>query len=89
MLAKKQFKLLAMLPKKDGSTYWMRCGTAFMNKDDSINVYLDALPRGAEWRFQLRELDEEDLKRREGGRSLLPPSLDPPAVNGAASDVPF
>ncbi|HVE85724.1 MAG TPA: hypothetical protein VND93_22875 [Myxococcales bacterium] len=25
-------------------TIWVRCGTAFVNKDESLNVYLDALP---------------------------------------------
>ena len=68
MLQKRMYKVLSMLPKKDGGTYWMRCGSAFTNKDDSINVILDALPRG-EWKFQLRELDEEDLRKRDSYRA--------------------
>jgi hypothetical protein len=89
MLEKKQFKLLAMVPKHGGGTYWMRCGTAFTNKDDSINVYLDALPKGAEWKFQLRELDEEDLRRREGHRATQSPALGAPALGGSAEPLPF
>jgi hypothetical protein len=89
MLTKRQFKLLAIIPKRDGGTYWMRCGSAFMNKDDSINIYLDALPKGGEWKFQLRELEEEDLKRRETGRSVLPPSLESPGASGGEHAVPF
>ncbi|MGH9886310.1 MAG: hypothetical protein ACREBE_12320 [bacterium] len=69
MLQKKTFKVLAAIPKRDGGTYWMRCGNGYTNKDDSINVYLDAIPK--EMKFQLRELDEEDLRRREASRSLL------------------
>jgi hypothetical protein len=45
----------------------MRCGAAHTNKDDSINIYLDAVPR--DLKFTLRELDEEDLKRREAYRA--------------------
>ena len=67
MLQKKTFKVLAAIPKRDGSHWWMKCGSAHTNKDDSINVYLDAVPR--DLKFQLRELDEEDLRRRESYRA--------------------
>ena len=64
MLQKRMFKVLSPIAKRDGGTYWMRTGSAFTNKDESINVILDAIPRG-EWKFQLRELDAEDLRKRE------------------------
>jgi hypothetical protein len=67
VLQKRTFKVLAAIPKRDGGTYWMRCGNGHTNKDDSINVYLDAVPR--DLKFQLRELDEEDLRRREAYRA--------------------
>jgi len=67
VLQKKAFKVLAAIPKKDGTQWWMKCGSAHTNKDDSINVYLDAMPR--DLKFQLRELDEEDLRRREAYRT--------------------
>ena len=67
MLQKKMFKVLAAIPKRDGGHFWMRCGTGHTNKDDSINVYLDATPR--DLKFTLRELDEEDLRKRESYRS--------------------
>jgi hypothetical protein len=64
------FKVISAIEKKDGGKYWMRLGSAFTNKDDSINIYLDALPKN--FTLQLRELDEEDLRRREGSpRSSL------------------
>ncbi|MEO7730912.1 MAG: hypothetical protein ABIY55_08075 [Kofleriaceae bacterium] len=100
MLQKKTFKVLAAIPKRDGTQWWMKCGSAHTNKDDSINVYLDAVPR--DLKFQLRELDEEDLRRREAYRAGAAGSGDagaPPADgyragndNGgapASSAVPF
>lgn len=90
MLQKKMFKVLSPIPMKEGGTYWMRCGSAFTNKDDSINVILDALPRG-EWKFQLRELDEEDLRKRESYRANRPstPVFDNTTVGQRAADIPF
>ena len=82
MLQKRSFKVLAAIPKRDGGHWWMRCGAGHTNKDDSINVYLDAVPR--DLKFTLRELDEEDLKRREayrathGGEASGPPATDAP-----------
>ena len=67
MLQKKTFKVLAAIPKRDGTQWWMKCGSAHTNKDDSINVYLDAMPR--DLKFQLRELDEEDMRRRDAYRA--------------------
>ena len=76
----RMFKVIAPIEKKDGSTFWMRVGTGFPNKDQSINLYLDAIPFNH--KLQLREVDEEDLqprrKRDEAG-----------APAAAATDVPF
>jgi hypothetical protein len=68
MVQKKEFKVLSPQSRNDGGTYWMPCGRGYANKDNSINIYLDALPKG-EWKFQLRELDDEDLRRRESTRA--------------------
>lgn len=104
MLDKKMFKVMAPIPKKDGGHWWMRCGTAHVNKDESINVYLDAIPR--DMKFTLRELDEEDLRKRDayragqaggaGGQASLgamtgrPPDSYPAPHLGVSSDgVPF
>jgi len=70
VLQKRTFKVLAAIPKRDGGHFWMRCGNGYTNKDDSINVYLDAVPR--DMKFQLRELDEEDLRKREAHRTTSP-----------------
>lgn len=65
----RMFKVMCPIERKDGSTFWMRVGTGFPNKDLSINLYLDALPTNQ--KLQLREMDEEDLapkgRRRDDG----------------------
>lgn len=67
-MLKKMFKILCPITKKDGTTFWMRVGTGFPNKDDSVNLYLDVLPRDG--KLQLRAFDERDL------RDKLQPQLD-------------
>ena len=62
MLHKRMFKVITSIDKHGGGKFWMRCGSAFINKDDSINVYLDAMPKNFE--FQLRELTEDELTRK-------------------------
>ncbi len=57
----KMFKVISAVEDKEGKTkFWMRLGTAFLNRDNSINVHLDAFPKSMQ--LQIRELDEEDLR---------------------------
>jgi hypothetical protein len=86
VLQKKSFKVLAAIPKRDGGTYWMRCGNGYTNKDESINVYLDAMPK--EMKFQLREFDEEDLRKREAFRSTHPGAAATAAPPSGDADAP-
>ena len=86
------FKVICPIEKRGGGTYWMRMGTGFTNKDDSINIYLDALPKN--FQLQLREMDEEDLRRRDGSTSTMvtgSPSIATfsPTASPASGDVPF
>lgn len=60
----RMFKVIAPIEKKDGSTFWMRVGTGYPNKDQSINLYLDAMPFNH--KLQIREVEEEDLQPRNG-----------------------
>ncbi len=56
--------------EKNGKTFWLRIGSAFINADGSTNVYLDAYPTNG--KLQIRELDEKDLQpkgSRDEGRS--------------------
>lgn len=43
---------------KEGKAYWHRVGTAFENKDGSVNVYLNALPVNG--KLQIRDKKEKD-----------------------------
>ena len=66
MLQKKVFKVISPVERKDGNKFWMRVGSGYTNKDDSINIYLDAIPasRNGEITLQVRELTEDDLRPR-------------------------
>lgn len=95
MLQKKMFKVLTAIEKRDGGTFWMRVGSAFTNRDNSVNIYLDVLPKN--FQFQLRELDEEDLRRRdpqrngsgEGTPSAPSPPTPPAAGEPTDASLPF
>lgn len=54
--------LSPMKNAKTGKTYWVRCGSAFTNRDGSTNIYLDVYPTNGQ--LQVRELDERDRQRR-------------------------
>ena len=41
---------------KEGKTYWMKMGIAFVNKDNSLNVYLDCLPTNG--KLHVRDWDD-------------------------------
>ncbi len=87
MSQKKRYKVLAILPRADGTgTYFTKIGDGFENKDASINMHLSLVPlvsganRGIT--IQLRELDDQDQRRIESYRSNRPP----PTIGGAAAE---
>ena len=85
---KKMYKVLVPIEKKGGGkTYWMRVGTGFTAKDQtSLNLIIDAVPIGVN-KFHVRELDEEDLQRRDQrGNGRNDNTLLPSAETG---DIPF
>ena len=65
MLQKQMFKVISPVENRDGSKWWMRCGNGFRNKDDSLNLYITALPVNTkgELTLQVRELTEEELRQ--------------------------
>jgi hypothetical protein len=87
------FKVLSPVDKKAGGMFWMRVGTAFVNKDNtSINVYLDAIPKKME--LTLFEYNENDRKGDDdapndlaGPRTHAPPFRATPAQPG--DQLPF
>lgn len=56
-------KVLSPVEGKNGKTFWMRIGSAFINRDGSTNVYLNAYPTSG--KLHIRELDDRD---RNGGQ---------------------
>ena len=43
----------AILERPSGRRYWLKIGSAYLNRDGSENLYLDALPLGG--KLQIRE----------------------------------
>lgn len=79
----RMFKVLCPIERKDHSTFWMRVGTGYVNKDQSVNLYLDVLP--ANQKLQLREMEEEDFapnprgkRHDDGGQRTFDRASDPP-----------
>lgn len=60
MVTGKRYAVFSMreLKERDGntSTTWVRAGSAWLNRDGSLNVYLDVLP--IDGRLQVREAVE-------------------------------
>ena len=75
-MSSKRRKVLCPM-ERQGKTYWMRIGSAFINNDGSTNVYLDAFP--ANGKLQIRELDERDESKRNPEES----------ANSASDALPF
>jgi hypothetical protein len=59
---KKALAVFAVVEKENRNAIWIRVGSAFTNRDGSINILLDAFPIGSN-RLQIREQRFE-----EGGR---------------------
>ena len=54
--------LCPLTNQKTGKTYWMRIGNAFVNRDGSTNVYLDAYPTNG--KLHIRDLDGDESSER-------------------------
>ena len=64
-------RVLCPVTGKDGKTHWMRMGFAYLNRDNSINVYLDGLPVNG--RLQVRDWEEPQWeKKAPGGEAPQP-----------------
>ena len=57
-------KVVYSITERNGKSFWNRIGVAFVNKDGSINVKLEALPVNGE--LQIRDYVAKEDKR-EGG----------------------
>jgi hypothetical protein len=59
----KRKRVVCPVTGKDGKTYWLRMGMAFVNKDNSINLYLDGLPMNG--KLQVRDWDDPPWEKKE------------------------
>jgi len=63
--SKKAKAVFTISSNGEGKKFWHRIGVAFVNKDESLTVKLDALPVNAE--LHIRDFPErEDAEAREG-----------------------
>ncbi len=63
--SKKAKAVFTITSNGEGKKFWHRIGVAFVNKDDSLTVKLDALPVNAE--LHIRDFPErEDAEASEG-----------------------
>jgi hypothetical protein len=62
---KRMYKVITPI-ERNGAKFWMRLGSAFTNADNSINIYLDAVPLTPSPKggitLQIRELTAEELR---------------------------
>jgi hypothetical protein len=84
----KRKKVLCPVEGKDGKTFWRTLGNAYVNRDASINVYLDALP--ANGKLQIRDWDERDERRStQAGLDLRGGGSPPPQPVAQDEELPF
>ncbi len=84
--AKKRFNVVSPVERKDGKTFWVRIGVGYANRDNSINMYLDALP--VNQRLQLRIADDDEKLASDGSRR--PPGLRASSqADGVSATAPF
>lgn len=59
----KKYRIVYGITEKPGykTAFWSKCGIAWVNQDQSINLYLDAIPLSG--KLQIRDRDEERDRR--------------------------
>jgi hypothetical protein len=62
---KKVLAVYVIAERGRGPNHWIRVGSAFTNRDGSMNLLLDALPFGTN-RLQIREPRLEDVRGHGG-----------------------
>ena len=73
-----KMKIAYVVTQRGTQKYWTRIGVAFVNKDGSINVKLEAVPVSGQ--LQIREYEPRDDAPAANGGSAKPPPL--PRANG-------
>ncbi len=81
----KRKQVLSPVTGKAGKTFWVKLGIGYVNKDNSINLYLDALPTNG--KLQIRDWEESPWKERQPQQFHL--SALPAAEPQPNEDLPF
>ncbi len=82
----KKRKVICPVEGKDKKTHWLRMGFASVNQDNSINVYLDALPLNGKLQIREWDADGSSWKDRQQGFANIAAL---PGARAANDDVPF
>jgi hypothetical protein len=80
-------KVICQVDGANGKKFWMRVGNAHVNRDGSLNVYLQAYPANG-GKLQIRDLDERDLARRED-RAAPGEGLSSSSALGSPDELPL
>ena len=85
----KKKKVLCPIQGRDGKTYWRLLGSAFVNKDNSINVYMDSTPINWDGKLQVR--DYEDTPRALSTHEAVAPygNVHPISSEARNEELPF
>ena len=87
-------KVLCPVEGRNGKTFWIRVGNAFVNRDGSTNIYLNAYPTSG--KLQLRPIDDrppaiegDALPGDEIGGHAAGTSFGPDAGIEPGAELPF
>lgn len=56
-----------IIEDKDGKSRWVKVGSAFVNRDESMNIYLDVLPRDGKLQIRSRQTNGTKTKGEKNG----------------------
>lgn len=69
-----RFEVFTIIERNQKS-YWMKVGRGYLNKDSSINLFLDALPTNGKLQLRKEEKRETPLPRIDGAVPDVTPPL--------------
>lgn len=72
------YKIVYAVVERLGKRHWLRIGMAFVNRDGSLNVKLDALPLNGQ--LQIRE---QSMPAQRDGEEPAPPPVSAPSSAAA------
>lgn len=68
--SKPDFEVFSIIERRGGNNFWHRVGSAWTNKDGSINVRLNSLPLDGELQIREPKPEDEDQDVNEGNQDV-------------------